>query len=130
MQECIVSDCLHVAVCAGSVKLAESFFCDVLGLKKIKEFVVSEKLCFDIFGRKEEVSVVVFGCGSVQFEVFINECDASSVFSHVCLGVSDVSLLKLRCEKFGFEFKRVLKKEKEIFFVVDGSNNLYEIKQM
>ncbi len=130
MQECIVSDCLHVAVSAVSVDSAESFFCDVLGLKKLKEFVVSEKLCFDIFGRKEEVNVVVFGCGSVQFEVFISKCGSSSCFSHVCLSVSDVCLLESRCKKFGFEFKRVLKKDKEIFFASDGSNNLYEIKQV
>jgi len=130
MVECLIVSCPHVAVSVDSMKSADCFFCDVLGLKKSKEFVVSEKLCFDIFGISEQVQVVVYECDSISFEVFISKQSFASGFSHVCLGVSDISELKGRVENYGFEFKVVQKKEKELYFVSDKSGNLFEIKQL
>lgn len=130
MVECLIVSSLHVAVSVDSIKSADCFFCDVFGLKKTKEFVVSKKLCFDIFGVSEEVSVAVYEIDSVCFEVFISKQSFASGFSHVCLGVSDLLELKGRVSKYGFEFKVVQKNEKELYFVYDKSGNLFEIKQV
>ena len=121
----------HVALVCSFEQRADDFYEGVLGLKKIKSFVLSKDLAYRIFGIESEPRVVVYGNDHFTAEVFIDDrlAERSKSFEHLCLEVKDREEFVAKCEAKHVEVNRVPKGDALLTFVKDYDGNLFEIKE-
>lgn len=121
----------HVALVCGSEQNADVFYKDVLGLRKIKSFLLSNDLARQIFGIDREYRVVVYGNDRFTAEVFIDDRspERDTSLEHTCLEVKDREEFVKRCEAMHVEVNRIPKGDALLTFVKDFDGNLFEIKE-
>ena len=119
----------HIALQGLNKEEAVVFFTKILKIPMVKNFSVSKELSSKIFGIDESVEVYVFDNGDARFEVFIKNKKNKSEFEHVCIDVEDKNEFVNNCRSYGLKPFFVKKNEKDLLFVRDFSNNLYEIKE-
>lgn len=121
----------HVALVCSSEQNADFFYKDVLGLRKIKSFVLSNDLARQIFGIDREYRVVVYGNDRFTAEVFIDDSlpERDTSLEHVCLEVKDREEFVKKCEAMHVEVNRIPKGDALLTFVKDYDGNLFEIKE-
>ena len=120
---------LHAAVHCDTEEHAHMFFTEILGLKPVKSFSIDETLSKTIFSISKPVDIRVFGNDSMQIEVFIHPYRHRPSFNHLCLQVGDTAVFIERCKKYGLMPYHVQKGERQLLFVRDFIDNLYEIKE-
>lgn len=120
----------HVALQCSNKEKAEIFFTKILGISKVKNFTISEGLSESIFGINKRVEVEVYDNGKTRFEVFIGQSNRTPGYEHICIEVDNKKGFIDRCKKYGREPLIVKKEGKDLLFVRDFSNNLYEIKEI
>ena len=119
----------HIALQYTNRKEAEMFFTDILEIPKTRSFALSAQLSKKVFGMEKKVDVDVFDNGNVRFEIFITDHKNKPSFSHTCIEIDNKEEFINRCKKNGLEPYIIPKGEKELLFVRDFSDNLYEVKQ-
>ena len=122
----------HLAVSSNSEEDSDNFFIKLLGLKKLRSFVVSSDLMEQFFKVKKEHKVIRYGNEDVSIEVFITD-DKSKVldkFTHICLVIEDRAKLINTARQMNYEVIKVPRKNSDVFylFLKDKFDNLYEIK--
>ncbi len=122
----------HLAVSSNSEEDSDNFFIKLLGLKKLRSFVVSSDLMEQFFKVKKEHKVIRYGNEEVSVEVFITD-DKSKVldkFTHMCLVIEDRAKLIDVARQMNYEVIKVPRKDSDVFylFLKDKFGNLYEIK--
>lgn len=120
----------HVALHFSDKEKAETFFCKVLELKKLKEFSIPVELSEKIFSLPEAVEIAVYGNEKIAIEIFFSKQKPQKNYSHICITVSSIEELKKKCKEFSVEFFTAEKDGRTLYFLRDFSNNLYEIKQI
>jgi len=118
----------HVAVESDSQKHADQFFSVILGLQKVKSTLLSKELSAAIFKINKEVRFDLYDNGSTRCEVFITGEPREPTFAHICIEVDKKSDFITRCKEQRLEPFFVQKEGKQLLFVRDFSDNLYEIK--
>ncbi len=119
----------HVALQYFDRKKAEIFFTDILGIPKTRSFTLSDQLSEKIFGIGKTIDIDVFDNGNVRFEIFITDHKNKPSFSHTCIEIGNKGEFINSCKENGLEPYAVPKGEKELLFVRDFSDNLYEVKE-
>jgi catechol 2,3-dioxygenase-like lactoylglutathione lyase family enzyme len=119
----------HVALECSDKNKAEIFFTKILEIPKVKSFILSGELSDSIFGKKSSVEIDVYDNGRARFEVFFSENSKHSVYEHICIEVKSKNELIDRCKNFGIKPIVIKKEGKDLLFVRDFSDNLYEIKE-
>ncbi len=109
----------HIAVASNSEKESDKFFCELLKLKKIKTFTVSEDLSQKFFGVKKAQKVVRYQNESFGAEVFITEdsSKAKDVFTHTCIIIQNREELIKKALEIGFETIKVTRKEGDSYYL-------------
>ncbi len=120
----------HVALQYSDKEKAEIFFTDVLGIPKTRSFTLSDQLSEKIFGINKSLDVDVFDNGKVRFEIFFTDQINESSFSHICIEIENKQMFIDSCKQNGLYTYLVKKDQKELLFVRDFSNNLYEVKEI
>ncbi len=118
----------HVAVECVDQQSADLFFTTILGMKKIKSTVISKELSTAIFLIDSSVAFHLYDNGTLRVEVFIRRSKREPTYSHLCLEVANKDDFITRCKQHGLEPFVVEKDGKQLFFVRDFSENVYEIK--
>jgi catechol 2,3-dioxygenase-like lactoylglutathione lyase family enzyme len=118
----------HVAVECSSEQLADTFFIKVLGIPKVKSTMLPKELCTSIFQIDRSVQMETYDNGKARFEVFITTEPGMSSFVHIGLEVGNTTDFLARCEAQGLKPFFIQKDGKQLLFVRDFSDNLYEIK--
>ena len=121
----------HVALVGSSERRADDFYEGILGLRKIKSFVLSMDLAHRIFGIEREHRVVVYGNDRFTAEIFIDDRspERDTSFEHICLEVKEREEFVKKCEAMHVEVNRVPKGDALLVFVKDYDGNLFEIKE-
>ena len=119
----------HVGLQCSERKKAEIFFTKVLQIPKIRTFEVSEELSKTIFGIKNSVEIDVYDNGKTKFEVFITKKMKDSCYEHICIEVDSKEEFIDRCKKYNIKPLLIKKEGKDLLFVKDFSDNLYEVKE-
>ena len=121
----------HVALTSRSVENSDKFYQDLLGLTKVRTFVLPADLARSLFGIDDQCSVVDYKDDEVHFEIFLFEkSEPTFGFNHVCISVSDREGLMNRCAKLDLEFKKLPKGGDDIFlFIKDFDGNIFEVKE-
>ena len=122
----------HIAVSSKSEEDSDKFFIDLLGMKKERDFIVSDDLMEQFFGVRKELKIVRYGNEELSVETFITN-DNSKVmdnFTHICLIIEDREKLIEKAKEFNFKVIKVPRKNRDGFylFLKDQFGNLYEIK--
>ena len=118
----------HVALQCFEREKAALFFTKILDIPKVKTFTVSSELSKDIFGINKSVDVDVYDNGTTRFEIFSGN-EKNAPYEHTCIEVNDKLELITCCEKYGLQSLIIQKEGKDLLFIKDFSNNLYEIKE-
>lgn len=121
----------HVAVVCSSQKNADRFYEGILGLKKVKSFILSQDLAEQIFDTARECQIILYGNETFAIEVFVGAAAPveGSPFLHLCLEVEDREEFLARCQSGGLAVNRILKGDTPLTFVEDYDGNLFEIKE-
>ena len=117
----------HIALSYKSKKEADIFFNKILGINLQKSFTLEKKLADKIFNKNEDVSVLVYSNECSYFEIFISDVISNNVYEHICIKVKSKKELINNCKKYKIKPFYVKKGEKNLLFVRDFSNNLFEI---
>jgi len=122
----------HLAVSSNSEEDSDNFFVKLLGLKKLRSFVVSSDLMEQFFKVKKEHKVIRYGNEEVSIEVFITDDKSKAIdnFTHMCLVIEDRANLIDTARQMNYEVIKVPRKNSDVFylFLKDKFGNLYEIK--
>lgn len=121
----------HVALVCSSEQRADDFYEGVLGLRRIKSFVLSRDLAHRIFGIELERRVLVYGNDRFTAEVFIDDRspERDTSFEHLCLEVKDREEFVKKCEAMHLDVNHIPKGDALLTFVKDYDGNLFEIKE-
>ena len=122
----------HVALVCSSERSADDFYEGVLGLRKIKSFVLGKDLAEQIFEIPRESQIILYGNDNFAVEVFVAKPAPGGVspFVHLCLEVKNREGFLGKCEAVGLTVKRVPKGDSLLTFVQDYDGNLFEIKEL
>lgn len=120
----------HVALQCPNSEKAEIFFTKILRIPKVKNFTISEGLSESIFGINNSVEIEVYDNGMTRFEVFIIRGASKPCYEHICIDVENKKEFIDRCKNYGIEPLAVKRDGKDLLFVRDFSDNLYEIKEI
>ncbi len=120
----------HAALVCSSRKNADRFYEGILGLSKIKSFLLTKGLAEQIFDLARECQIVVYGNENFQVEVFIDKVTSGKKpsFLHLCLEVKDMEAFVGKCKAGGVEVNQVPKGDSLLTFAQDYDGNLFEIK--
>ena len=122
----------HFAVSSNSEEDSDKFFIKLLGLKKLRSFVVSSDLMEQFFKVKKEHKVIRYGNEDVSIEVFITDDKSKAIdkFTHMCLVIEDRAKLVDTAKQMNYEVIKVPRRNSDVFylFLKDKFGNLYEIK--
>jgi len=122
----------HIAVSSNSEETADDFFKNLLELKKVRDFVVSEDLMEQFFNIKKAQRIIRYENEDLSVEAFITDDKNQALdrFTHTCLIVEDRIRLIERAKKLNIEVIQVPRKNSEGFylFLKDSYGNLFEIK--
>ena len=122
----------HIAVSSNSEEMADEFFINLLELKKVRSFVVSDDLMEQFFNIKKEQRVIRYESEDLRVEAFITDDKNQALdrFTHTCLIIEDRIKLIERAKKLNFEVIKVPRKNSDGFylFLKDSYGNLFEIK--
>jgi catechol 2,3-dioxygenase-like lactoylglutathione lyase family enzyme len=118
----------HVAVECSERETADRFFTTILGLPQLKSITLSEELSTSIFHIKKRVDMITYDNGKMRFEVFLTPTKKPSSFAHICIEVPDKNEFINRCRQHGLKPFFIEKDGKQLLFVRDFSENLYEVK--
>ena len=122
----------HIALQYADKEKAKIFFKDILNLQLKKTFSITPELTNSIFGIneiEEDIEILVYEDGETRFEIFITDAESKSIFEHVCICVDSKEKFIEQCEKHGLKPWKVQKNGKNLLFVKDFSNNLFEVKE-
>jgi len=122
----------HIAVSSNSEEAADDFFMNLLELKKVRDFVVSEDLMDQFFDIKKAQRIIRYENEDLSVEAFITDDKNQALdrFTHTCLIVEDRIRLIERAKNLNFEVIQVPRKNNDGFylFLKDSYGNLFEIK--
>lgn len=120
----------HVGIINKNEEEAVRFYCDLLGLEKVRESAVSAELAEQLFSYAGEIKMLVFEKGNVKVEVFvISGCHTLlPCISHFCLQVRDLPEFLERVKKADGKVISGEHRGKTVYFVEDFSGNRIEIK--
>lgn len=121
----------HIAVYCSSEKQSDTFYGDLLGLKKSNPKILPGALIEKIFGINTELKMINYTNDDICFEVFIGGKKDLNIhtISHSCLEVDNREAFIKECEMMNLKINKVHRGGSFIFFVSDYDRNLFEIKQ-
>jgi len=117
----------HVAIECIDSHAAERFFTNVLGIPKVKSSVLPKELSASIFQINQPIPMETYDNGVVRFEVFLMSKPYSSSYSHIGIEITDKTMFLTRCQAEGLHPFVIEKEGKQLLFVRDFSNNLFEV---
>lgn len=123
----------HIALGANSESNSDKFFIQLLGLKKIRDKIVSADLMEKFFGLKKEHKLVNYGSDTITFEVFISDDDTKvkDLYTHPCLLIENRDEFVKKALSLGYTTIKVPRDDGTgyFLFIRDSFQNLYEIKE-
>lgn len=118
----------HIALSITDPEDITNFYQDILGMDKVKDFVLDKSLAYDIFGINKDTNVFLLHKEQVFLEIFvINRLQIKS-FNHTCLAFDDRKSVFENAKQMGYTCIYKQKESSELFFIKDKSGNVFELK--
>lgn len=120
----------HVALSITVPEDSKNFYENILGMEKVREFVLPGSLAHDIFGIDRDTPVVLYRNDRVFFEIFIINTLQTGTCNHVCLAFDNRKSVFEKAQQEGYTGIYRQKESSELFFIKDGSGNVFELKDI
>ena len=104
----------------------EGFYCSVLGFEQIRSFELTAENSEKIFQLKEGATVKVGNCPELQLELFVRQSPVCKSFNHICFESNRI--LEIERKAIAYKYRTVLLQHSGTLFLMDSSNNMFEIK--
>ena len=122
----------HIAIAQNTEEDSDKFFVELLGLRKIRSFLVSADKMMNFFGVNQEYSFLRYEDENLGVEVVITNDNSKStdLFTHPCLTIENRDELIEKAQKLEFPVIKVPRDSGSGYylFIKDNYGNLYEIK--
>lgn len=120
----------HIALSVSDYKEIEKFYTNILGMKQIKNFVLTRDLAANIFGIDEEINVFLLQKDKLIFEIFITTGYRKQAFEHICISINNREDLISTAIKSGYKVIRIERELFDLIFIKDKDGNSFEIKEI
>ncbi|NCB70037.1 MAG: hypothetical protein EOM47_14500 [Bacteroidia bacterium] len=119
------SHILHIGlqICAHDF---ENFYCSVLGFEQIQNFELTAENSEKIFQIAGGADVKVGFCRELQLELFVTKSNTCKSFNHICFESDRIADIESKALKYNY--RTVLLEHSGTLFLMDASNNIFEIK--
>jgi len=122
----------HIAIAQNTEEDSDKFFVELLGLRKIRSFLVSADKMMNFFGVNQEYNFLRYEDENLGVEVVITNDNSKStdLFTHPCLIIENRDELVEKAQKLEFPVIKVPRDDGNGYylFIKDNYKNLYEIK--
>lgn len=118
----------HIALSITAPEDIKHFYQDILGMSKVKDFVLNKPLAYDIFGINKDTDVFLLQKKQVLLEIFIIDRLQIKNFNHICLAVDDRKTVSENAVKNGYTCIYKKKENSDLIFIKDKSGNIFELK--
>ncbi|MCG2775844.1 MAG: VOC family protein [Desulfobacterales bacterium] len=121
----------HVALECSSEEVADRFYKNLLGLRKMPSKIIPSALSKKIFNLDIEYKVTIYMDDITQFEIFVSnqKRPKDKRVEHVCLEVDDLEAFLNKCNDMGVKILQIPKEGGFLTFISDYDGNLFEIKE-
>ncbi len=122
---------VHTGLAASSEETADRFFIDILGLEKSESKVIDKKLAHAIFGINDELLMIHYRGGTVDYEIFVHQeyKAPEKQITHSCIKVNNLKKIVNKCKDAGLKVIEVPKGSVVVIFISDYDGNLFEVKE-
>ncbi|MFC1516880.1 VOC family protein [Thermodesulfobacteriota bacterium] len=122
----------HVALVCRSEKNSDTFYEQLLGLKKQDPKMLPDDLSKQIFNLDAEYPIINYIDDNSHFEIFIDDSlvphQNEKKIEHVCIEIEDLEAFLEKCRALDVGIRQIPKGEKLLTFIRDFDGNLFEIK--
>ena len=121
----------HVALECSSEEVADRFYKNLLGLRKMPSKIIPSALSKKIFNLDIEYKVTIYMDDSTQFEIFVSnqKRPKDKRVEHVCLEVDELASFLKKCKDLEVKIIQIARGESYLTFISDYDGNLFEIKE-
>ncbi len=117
----------HISVECIDEHSSDIFFMKIIGMQKIKSTTLSKELSQKIFRIDAPIQFLMYEMGALRIEAFIRNTNRQLVYNHVGIEVENRHDFITQCTRYGLAPFFVDKDGKQLLFVRDFSENLFEI---
>ncbi len=119
----------HVALTISDDEEIEYFYQNILGLHKIRDFILKKDLAREIFGIDKETTVFLLQKNELLLELFLMPEQYSHDFKHICISIKNREELIEKAEQNAYQYIRIKRERSDLIFIKDKSGNIFEIKE-
>ncbi len=122
---------LHTAIQIRGESEIANFYQTILGFKRQYDFELENPLTAKIFGKQKDVRVFNVRRDEVVLELFLDpDLESNESYAHVCLELDNPMEVVAESRKAGYEAIELERSKGTVYFIKDGSGNIFELKQM
>lgn len=118
----------HIAISINDKADINNFYKDILGMEKIKEFLLIKSFASEIFDINKEIPVFLLKKDELILEIFITDEQIKHNFNHICFSVKARNILIEKAEQNDYKSIRIKREFSDLIFIKDKSGNIFEIK--
>ncbi len=117
----------HVALTISDATEVEYFYQNILGLSKIRDFILNKDLARKIFGIDKETTVFLLQKNELLLELFLMPEQYSRDFKHICISIKNREELVEKAAQNAYQYIRIKRERPDLIFIKDKSGNIFEI---
>jgi len=117
----------HVALTISDATEVEYFYQNILGLSKIRDFILKENLARKIFGIDKETKVFLLQKNEMLLELFLMPEQYSRDFKHICISLKNREEFVEKAAQNAYQYIRIKREKPDLIFIKDKSGNIFEI---
>jgi catechol 2,3-dioxygenase-like lactoylglutathione lyase family enzyme len=117
----------HVALTISDEEEIGYFYQNILGLHKIRDFILKKDLAREIFGIDKETKVFLLQKNELLLELFLMPEQYSHDFKHICISIKNREELIEKAEQNAYQCIRIKREKSDLIFMKDKSGNIFEI---
>ncbi len=118
----------HIALTVGSREEIDDFYCGILGMKKVRDFVLKADVAGKLFGIKKEMEVSFLEKDGLHFELFVTGRLPVNPVGHTCISIPGRDAVIRLARERGYKVIRVERPEFDLVFISDKAGNRFELR--
>lgn len=119
----------HIALTISDATEVEYFYSNILGLSKIRNFILKKDLAREIFGIDKETKVFLLQKNELLLELFLLPEQYSHDFKHICISINNREELVEKAKQNAYQYIRIKREKPDLIFIKDKSGNIFEIQE-
>ncbi len=120
----------HIAITVGNPEEIDDFYCEILGMNRVRDFTLKRDVALELFGLDEQIEVSFLEKDGIKLEIFVTSSFDQPRVDHICISVPDRELLVEAAFAKGYEVVRIKRTEFDLVFLKDRSGNLFEMRNL